>query len=124
MSDPLPSDLEIAKGEKILELEAAYEDTVHTAFSSSATGTERWYPSDLEGQVNMLGAKVANTNMPYRCSLTKGGVMQFVEHTAQQLNQAFFDGVTVKLNAISNRATKILAVENATTVAQVNAITW
>lgn len=124
MTAPLPSDLEIAKGDKILELENAYEDTVHTAFPSSATGTERWYPSDLEGQVNLLGAKVANTNMPYRCGTTKNGPLSFIEHTAPQLNQAFFDGVTVKLNAIANRATKLAAVEAATTVAEVNAIQW
>ncbi len=124
MSDPVPTPLEIAKGDKIVEIEAAYEDTVHTSFQSNALGTVYWYISDLEGHVNLIGAVLANQTVPYRCSTTKGGQLEFRDHTATQINQVFQDGVTIKIGAISNRAIKLADIDAATTVAAVEAITW
>lgn len=124
MSDPVPTPLEIAKGDKIREIETAYEDTVHTCFPSNSLGSVYWYHSDLEGHVNLIGAVLANQDVPYRCSLTKMGALSFITHTAAQIQQVFQDGVTIKIGAIQNRATKLAAVESATTVAEVEAIIW
>jgi hypothetical protein len=52
---------------------------------SDATGVSRWYDTDVESQLNMVGAVVSQTDTYWHCREFKDGPKEAVLHTPLQL---------------------------------------
>lgn len=108
---------------KTAEINAACTAAIVGGFSSSALGASHTYDSELEDQLNLIGAVGLGIDLPYRCA-DANGVKEFRLHTAAQLKQVAADGAMVKLAALENAATLKAQVQAAADAASVAAVVW
>lgn len=125
-----------AKLDKIAELSAACQEDIHNGFTSSALGSLNMYDALEVDQLNLIGAVAATSPAPsfpagfeigYAVRPIINGVVQpkqYVVHTYGQLRQVLTDGAAYKFKELINFNTKRAAVNAATTIAEINAITW
>ena len=115
--------LDIAKAAKTAEINAACAAAIVGGFASSALGTAHTYDSELEDQLNLIGAVGLGIDLPYRCA-DEAGVKAFRLHTAAQLKQVAADGAAIKLAALEKAATLKAQVQAAVDAAAVEAVIW
>lgn len=115
--------LDSIKAAKTAEINAACAATISGSFSSNALGTPHTYDSELEDQLNLIGAVGLGTGLPYRCA-NAAGVKEFRLHTAAQLKQVAADGAVIKLAALERAATLKAQVQAAADAAAVSAVVW
>lgn len=125
-----------AKLDKITELSNACQLDIIGGFTSNALGALNKYDSTEVDQLNLIGAVTATSPTPtdlggynsvYACRPIINGVeqsKQYLLHSHFQLRQVLADGAAYKLNELLNFNNKRTAVNNATTIAEINAITW
>lgn len=111
---------------KMLSEEAQRE--IVSGFASAALGTTYYYDSTIEDQLNLVGAaqeaNLTGQSLYYGCRATPGGRKQYLLHTPAQLQQVLSDGKDYKLNILLKLQNKRDLIYNATTEADVLAITW
>jgi len=119
---PPPTLVEL-KAAKVAELSAACKAAIVSGFQSGALGSLHTYDSDLESQVNLIGAASLGGPVAYTCT-DEAGVKLSRTHTKPQLMQVLTDGATLKIQHLASfRALKNQALA-ATTEAELNAIVW
>jgi len=94
-------------------LEEKTNEDLEQRFESSALGTPHYYKSDVDGQINIIGAVMAGVDMYYSCA-DVNGVVKMRYHTAAQISQVFQDGVTFKQTIMNNYYAKKDEIETAT----------
>lgn len=127
--------LSVAQANQIAALDAAYAAKVCDGVTSSATGTAYTYckaadlasassaQSDLDSAANVVALLPAGAALAYLVTDANGDRVS-INHTAAQLQQARLDGAQRKVALINYLQQQIAAVQAATTVADVQAITW
>lgn len=118
-----PALLAIAKSAKKAELGGDYQTSVNADFVSDALGADNNYASDSDSItfLNCLISAGATANYPYEN--TDGDVFQ-ASHTLSQLQGVLTDFIAFKEPLLNNLSAKLVDVEDATTVEDVEAITW
>ncbi len=113
-----------AKKEKIDSLKTDCTNAIQAGFASTALGEAHTYDSSLpQDQTNLLGARIAGIDMPFTCTENNGYKSQKL-HTAAQLTQVYIAGM-VHLQAQKQRFyARKLAVEQASTIEDVEAVVW
>ncbi|AZV46846.1 hypothetical protein C3L23_06040 [Nautilia sp. PV-1] len=116
------------KDEKIKEINNIAQEKIVSGFISSALGSEHLYQSEPTDQINLLGvvqdANLTGDNQFFKCSPDNGQTWEYKEHTPEQITQVLKDGKTIK-SAILEKANELkLQVNNATTIDEINAVTW
>lgn len=120
-----------AQSAQIAIIAAASSAAQTTGFSSSALGSAYTYPSGLQDQANLTACVVASM-MPGNASTwtvdfwctSAAGVSGFVSHSAAQIQQVGKDALAAIMAAKSKQLTLSLEIEAATTIAEVEAVTW
>jgi hypothetical protein len=127
---PAPT-LAAVQANQVSVLNAACQSAITAGFVSTALGASYTYPSAITDQQN-LSANVVSSLLP---SLPSGwtsmqmccdasGIWGYVKHTAAQIQQVGAD-VKAAIMALLVRNTALqIQVSEATTVAQVQAVTW
>ena len=116
--------LDALKLQKIDELKLACSEAIQTGFYSSAIGTPHKYDSALpQDQTNLVGAKIAGVDMNFTCT-DEDGVKTERFHTASQIEQVFIAGMVHIQTQKAHFYSKITALNNATTLVEVNNVTW
>jgi hypothetical protein len=122
---PAPSGatlLQNAKDAKNAELAVNYQQDLINGFSSSALGSAHDYTNDASALATLNALIAAGSAADYLHY--DSGIPTLVSHTLLQLEQVRDDFITDRHTAMSNYATKVAAVNAATTVIDVNAITY
>ena len=112
------------KVDRIEVLSAEAQALIVTPFKSTALGgspVEYYYDSDAEDQLNLIGSATAGDDMYYPTRID--GVKTYMMHTAAQLKKVVQDGRDVKLSVLQNFTAKKDDILDATTIAEVDAIT-
>jgi hypothetical protein len=124
--DPLPHALEAAKKKQVEIFSAACHAEITAGFISSALGSPYTYSSELEDQINLMGAASIAPEvgtLDYVCA-DANGVRQARPHTRAQLQQVYGDGAMHKAMLIYKFHTLRAQVEAAETAAQLASIEW
>jgi hypothetical protein len=114
--------LQLAKTAKINELTRAYNSALISDFNSSALGSSHTYACDMVSQA-MLNSLITAGNTANYIYYNSGSPV-VASHSLAELQQVLDDLITAQQTAISNYNAKVAAVNAATTVTDVNAITW
>jgi len=122
--------IEEARSKKSVSLDADCKQSIVSGFYSSALGVEHFYPSKETDQAN-LNASVTSSfypNLPedwatpFWCSLD--GDWQYVEHTAEQIQQVGLDGKTAILGYLAKNQALHTQLQQAETLEEVEVIQW
>lgn len=119
------------KESKILELLIACQGQIYGGFQSPALGAAHTYPANDKDQANLSASVVASLlpnlpqdwTTPFWCK-DASGVWGFKQHTAAQIQQVGIAGKGAIVAALEKNLALVAQVNAATTVAQVEAITW
>lgn len=120
----------ICISQKITELSGIAGDLVTSSFQSDAGGLHaelKWYDSEKEDQLNLIGSASsidAGESTIYFYRDTVGGTKIYVPHTRAQMKKVLQDGRDRKLAILVEFNTKKVAVLAATTMIEMDAITW
>ena len=109
--------------QKLTEINAACAAAITAGFTSSALGAPHTYQSQLEDQLNLVGAAAMGVTVSYRCT-DVNGVYAARPHTAAQIKQVLADGAQVKLNMLAQATSLKAQVEEAETAEEMTAIVW
>ena len=115
---------------KIANLSGAAGNLVISGFQSNAGGLHiglKWYDSEQEDQLNLVGSASsidAGESTIYFYRDTVGGTKIYVPHTRAQMKKVLQDGRDRKLVIFVEFNVKKEAVLAATTMAELDAITW
>lgn len=111
----------IAKINKHRELLSDLASAIKSGYTSSATGEELSYSLNSEDMNDLSGLiELGNVSGKYRAGNSK----RFVAHTLQQLKQVRDDGVAYKYVAYEKLEALQDQITAATTVEEIEAITW
>ena len=116
-------ELREAKDSKIEELNAACDKEIEE-YESSALGEVYIYSGSIEDQINIIALGSAGVDAFFRCQRKGEERKHNIAHTAKQLAQVYADGTKHKSEAILRCGALKEKVEVASTVSEVNAITW
>ena len=116
--------LEALRADKVAELSAACHAAIVAGFESAALGSPHRYQSDLEWQVNLLGAKDLGTDVDFTCTEVATEVTAARTHTAAQIAQVYGDGATRKMALLAQYRTLKADALAATTEAELAAVVW
>lgn len=125
------------QAQQIALVEAGYQAALLAGFTSSALGSAYTYPSQIQDQLNVLGAatlsllpagQVGGWTTQTWCT-NSSGVSAMVAHTATQIQQVLADSETTKqanINQNTALAASIMAVTTSTDSAidTIQAIVW
>lgn len=113
------------KLDKINEFSLIARAEIEGGFESSALGSPYWYKSEVEDQLNLIGAVSSHADLIFPCRV--GSIdadKQYLLHTASQLQAVLADGTTIKLAAMQKLNTKKADILAAVDQAAVDLITW
>lgn len=132
--DPLPTQADLDDKDlieyqetKILELSASCAYEIVNGFESDAAALHtvaKWYDSQPEDQVNLVGSVTVGDDMLYPCRDVQDGTKNYVQHTHTQLEAVLRDGRDVKLSRLQNFSIKKRQVRAANSKAAVDLVTW
>lgn len=97
--DDIPAALVRRHAEIFQSVNAACTTAITAGFTSSALGAPHRYSSDLEDQLNLTGAVLGGSDLPYACR-DEAGVKAYRLHTAAQLRQVGEDFTLYKLQLL------------------------
>lgn len=129
-ADPGPT-LDEAKATQTANIVADCEAAIVAGFPSSALGQSYSYPCKLTDQANLIASVTASRDpglpaewrAPFWCQ-DAAGEWSYQLHTAEQIRQVGMDGYTATLTKLQRKAALEEAIKQATTIEQVQAITW
>jgi len=110
--------------ERIIELSESAKLDIVNGFTSSALGTQHWYDSNLEDQLNLIGATASTIDVLFGVRETEFGPKLYKNHTHVELLNVLSDGKNVKLFVLQKFNNKRDVILLATTEAEIDAITW
>jgi hypothetical protein len=114
----------LTKVDKVKELKEACKGAIEAGFYSSALGTPHKYDSSLpQDQTNLLGAKIAGVDMNFTCTNEAGEKWERF-HTVSQISQVYFAGMVHLQTTKAKLYSKLAAVQTASTLEEVNGVTW
>lgn len=113
-----------ARASKLAELERTARTKIVAGFESDALGSPHRYDSEETDQLNLIGAVQLGITLQYRCTEVATGIKAHREHTASEIAQVLNDGAVIKMTLLQTLAAKRALVEAATTIEDVQAITW
>lgn len=124
--------LDALKAERDDALSAAAREQILGGFQSGALGTPHLYPSDETSQRNLLGSvtdsllpdTAGNWTTPFWAADAATGQWAFRDHTAAQIQQVGRDGKALVVAAQTRLAGLRAELSAASTVEEINAITW
>ena len=126
--------LEMWKEFKIRQLSEECESVIVAGFSSDAKGYAHWYDSEPVDQINLLGALLTTMPNPlqpdggtiyYACRDLNETMKEYEPHTFAEITKVVADGAAFKLMNLQKFHTKrVWVLDVATTIAQVQAVTW
>lgn len=116
--------LSAKKEEKILNLKLACKNAIESGFYCSTLGSAHLYDSALpQDQINLIGAKQAGIGMYFTCT-DQSGLKWQQFHTAVQIGDVYLAGMEhIQANKNTLYA-KLAALNSATTLAEIEAVTW
>lgn len=127
---PCPADaaptLEAKKEEQKDRINVSCRETIVEGFLSSALGTSHRYDSEIEDQINLIGATIAagsGTTISYNCYDDNGTKLWHV-HTPAQMLQVYVDGLMFKSIQLNKASTLKNLIDAATTIEEVETIEW
>jgi hypothetical protein len=121
---PAPT-LEDIKKSKLAELQAARDAAIYTSFQSSALGSPKTYNYNREAYENFRGEAILLNLDPTIDTVLWATVEDgFVTHTRAQFVQVLKDGAAHEKNVKMKYYQLEAQVNAATTIDEVNAITW
>lgn len=123
-SNPANSDIARLKASKIAEFVEIAESEIANGFTSNALGDINYYSSGDADQLNLVGAVAMDSDLLYASRNTQESESSFKLHTAAQMRQVLIDGAIFKQSILTKNATKKYLVGLATTVDEVDAVTW
>lgn len=123
--------LENMKKRKAEEISIACAQFIEAGFTSSALGDTYTYPAKITDQQNLaasaldslLNADDPTWTTPFWCQDSKGN-WDYKEHTAKQIQQVAKEGKAKILATLAKKKSLSEKINVATTVEEVNAITW
>lgn len=126
-SNQAPLTLEQLKVQKLAALDDLCTAAISGGFDSSSLGASHRYSSKLEDQFNLKATRDLalefGTPIEYVCTDSEGNKAARM-HTAEQINQVFFDGLAIKRGLIFRFHSLRLQVEASTTVENLSTIRW
>ncbi|HEX9842410.1 MAG TPA: hypothetical protein VGC20_06650 [bacterium] len=117
-------DLDGRKATRRAALSADCNAAITGGFESDALGSAHRYDSDLEAQVNLVGAASLGAAVDYTCTEVATGTKGSVTHTAAQIKQVLKDGAAIKIALLAQYRARVADVEAAETEAEVEAVVW
>jgi len=111
------------KAEKVRELSEACKAAIVGGFTSTALGAPHRYDSDLEAQVNLIGAAALPGPVEYTCT-DGAGVKAVRAHTVAQIKQVLTDGAALKIDYLAHFRALKNATLAATDAAELALIEW
>ena len=115
--------LEELKQAKLQELDAAAQAVITGGFVSEALGSPHLYSSQLEDQINLLGAVLAGVDLDYVCT-DAAGVKAARRHTAAQIRKVYEDGLAHKATHIYRYHQLAAQVQQADSPEALQSISW
>lgn len=118
--------LEQVKQAKEEEINYACEAAIIGGFESSALGEPYTYDSDIEDQINLIGAVIAagsGLSIEYKC-YDNQGVKSWVEHTPIQMQQVYMDGLVYKVTQLKKATILKDMIKAAQNINDVLGINW
>lgn len=123
--------LEQAQTAQVAVISVACLSAITAGFASSALGAPYLYPAKSTDQQNLASSVLASLMpglnsawvTPFWCA-DASGAWQFRNHTAVQIQQVGQDGKAAILAAMEKNQTLAMQVQEATTVAAVQAVVW
>ena len=115
--------LEELKQDKLRELDQWAQATITAGFVSEALGAPHRYSSQLEDQINLLGAAIAGVDLDYVCT-DAAGVKAARRHTAAQIRKVYEDGLAHKASCIYRYHRLAARVEQADSPEALQSISW
>ena len=114
---------QVKTSQKALINSAAHNEII-AGFSSDALGDAYMYQSEETDQLNLIGMVMAGTDDYFKCSADGGQTWGYELHTAAQLKQVLEDGKAIKLGILQKAQSLKGQIDDATTIADVEAIVW
>ena len=118
---------EITKGAKAFleyDLKRTAYGCTHGDFTSSATGTQKWYSANHEVQLEMLFAYVGGISISLQCGDVEDGPKAFIMHDTKQMAMVIRDLLSKKYATGVQLATLCETLHDAKTQEEVDAIKW
>lgn len=82
------------------------------------------YSTDIEDQVNIIGAVIAGIDMMYKCTDLSSGIKDFFPHTASDIQAVFQAGIIKKQELLHKATLKKSMIDNANTVEEIYLVKW
>lgn len=116
--------LGVYKNDALITMSALAQADITQSFESTALGGSPPYKYDskFEDQLNLIGSASAGDDMDYPVRID--GIKTYLWHTNAQLLKVVQDGRDIKLAVLQTFNTKKEQILAATTIAEVDAITW
>lgn len=129
-ADPGPS-LDDVRESQTSKIVADCEEAIVAGFESSALGQPHTYPCKLTDQANLIASVSASREpglpetwrAPFWCQ-DASGEWSYQLHTAEQIRQVGMDGYSATLTKLQRKTALEAAIKQASTIEQVQAITW
>jgi len=100
LAAPPPPTLAELKADKVAALSAACKAAIVAGFPSAALGEVHTYDSDMESQINLVGAAALAGPVAYTCT-DGAGVKASRAHTAAEIAQVLADGAALKIGYLA-----------------------
>jgi hypothetical protein len=125
-TDDIPATVVRLYTEKLQAINTACEQSIIAGFTSTALGAMHRYSSQLDDQLNLMGAILRGLEMPYACR-NEQDVKAFRMHSAEQLRQIGDDFTQYKLQRLQQANTLKQQLEQAQAASDIlalEAINW
>lgn len=94
-----------------------------SGFTSNALGSEHYYQSSRDDQLNLIGLVASTGDLPMRCSVD-GNTWSYIIHTQQQRQQVLDHGAAKKHTILLKAATLKALLATAKLESDLNKINW
>lgn len=119
--------LKKSKDNIVNEIGKQCETAIISGFPSQALGSEHFYQSDRDDQINLMGLVTAGNDDLLKCGLKNDDetiTWEWKPHTKEQLKAVFDDGAAYKKEQLIKSATLKAQISAATTVEELDLIVW
>ncbi len=113
------------KEAKIDDINSQCEAAITGGFPSSALGEEHIYDSEVEDQINLIGAVIAagaGISVEYKCY--HNDVKSWHEHTPAQMQQVYMDGLVYKVTQLKKATFLKEQISACQSQEELNGINW
>lgn len=119
--------IEELKAAKLQQLSQVCQAEITNGFTSDALGSPHHYSSQLEDQINLIGATIgaiAGNSIAYVCTDLESGEKAAKLHTPEQMQQVMAAGKRIKEAALGKFHFLRSQVENVESIEEIKVINW